>query len=271
MYGLQLFRRFFLGAALALSVTGMAVGAAGAQQPAGDTIVTPGQTSITTDKESYAVGEPITITYTLPGPGFYRITDHQADKVSTLRSGFTSQVNGRIQGTVSPPTGKECLHLEYRSNRNVRSSAETCFEVTDKAGPGQQMVAPGIYTLRNKGSGFMLDSNPEKQVYPHAPNDGAFQKWVLETAPDGYFFLRDLATSYYLDSNPMGHVYTLEKNFGQYQQWKLEPAPEGHFILRNRATSLMLADSSESIFTGDPLVGAKADAKFQWKLTAVQP
>ena len=267
----SIFRRIILGAALALTMGSMAVATVGAQQPDGGTIRTPGQTSIVTDKDTYAIGDPITVTYTLPGPGFYRITDHQGERVSTLRSGFTNQTSGRIAGTVSPPTGKECLKLEYRNSRNQASVAETCFEVTTKATPGEQMIMPGIYTLRNRGSGFMLDSNPEKRVYPHAPNDGAFQKWVLETAPDGHFFLRDLATSYYLDSNPMGHVYTHEKNLGIYQQWKLEAAPEGHFILRNRATSLMLADSSEAIFAGDPTVGALSDPKFQWKLTAVQP
>src|SRR5215211_8719515 len=95
-------RRLILSAGVVLTVAGIAVASVGAQQPGGNTVSTPGQTSIVTDKESYAVGEPVTITYTLPGPGFYRITDHQGDKVSTLRSGFTTQPRGRIAGTVSP-------------------------------------------------------------------------------------------------------------------------------------------------------------------------
>src|SRR5215213_4615942 len=126
------FRRIILGATLALTVAGMAVGAVGAQQPGDQSIAAPGQTSIVTDKDAYAVGEPITITYTLPGPGRYRITDQQGGTVSTLRAGSSAQATGRIEGTVTPPAGKECLTLEYRDGKNVTSTAETCFEVTDK-------------------------------------------------------------------------------------------------------------------------------------------
>ena len=282
------FRRIILGATLMLTVAGVAVGAVGAQQPEEESLVTSGQTSIVTDKDTYAVGEPVTITYTLPSPGRYRITDRQGGRVSTLRSGFSAQATGRIQGTVTPPAGKECLHLEYTDSKNRTSTAETCFEVTDKVDTGQpkgETPAPGIYTVLSTGSGLMLDSNPQKQVYSLTANGGAFQKWVLEAGPDGYFFLRNLATSYYLDSNPSGDVYTLEKNFGQYQQWKVEPVTgeyasviEPRFVLRNRATGLPLHDEEpELVGQADiiraqvPDIPVESNVKFHWQLTAVQP
>ena len=263
-------KHLFLGAGLALTVAGMAVGAVGAQQPDGNTIVTPGQTSIVTDKDSYVVGEPITITYTLPGPGRIRITDHQAGKVSTLRAGYSAQAQGRIGGTVTPPVGKECLKLEYRNSRNQSGVAETCFEVTNKADPGQQMVVPGLYTLQHRRASLMLESNVAKKVYVVPAADGDFQRWVLETAPDGYVFLRNLATGYYLDSNPMSQVYTHEKNLGIFQQWKVGPGREGSLVLLHRATGLRL--------TADDMQGVRTDGEppsvldgYEWTLTAVQP
>lgn len=273
-------RRVIVGTGLALAVAGMAVTVADAQQAG---VSTSGRTSIVTDKATYVIGEPITITYTLPGPGHIRITDHQAGKVSTLRSGYSDQPGGRFQGTVTPPAGTECLRIEYRDSRNRTSTAETCFEVKDMEPkhdqPQGRAPAPGLYTLQNRWSGGALDSNGAKQVYGHAPNGGAFQKWMFEAAPDGHVFLRDLATGYYLDSNPAGDVYTLEKNSGQYQQWKLEPITGEHaggwerlFVLRNRATGLPLLDAdNDKIRTGVPTVPVENSVYHHWQLTAVQP
>jgi hypothetical protein len=145
-------------AAAALAASALGAGAVHADQPAPGalrTIVAEGQTRITTDKASYVVGEPITVSYTLPGPGQIRITDRQGGQVSTLRSGFSAQTSGTIQGTVTPPTGQECLTLEYTPGpkvltegtavqrmlvenpgvQNGPATAETCFQVTDKTAP----------------------------------------------------------------------------------------------------------------------------------------
>jgi hypothetical protein len=91
------FRRIILGAGLARAQAGTTVSSAGARQAG---IATSGQTSIVTDRDAYVVGEPITITHTLPGPGRIRITDHQGGRISRLRSGYSAQANGRVQGTV---------------------------------------------------------------------------------------------------------------------------------------------------------------------------
>ena len=138
--------------AAALVAAGLGVGSAYADQPAPDapdTIITQGQTRISTDKASYLVGEPITIRYSLPARGYIRITDYQGEKVSTLRSGYRNSAEDSIRGTVTPPAGKECLTLEY-SPRPLPATppdraaftkapsgqgpayAETCFDVMEK-------------------------------------------------------------------------------------------------------------------------------------------
>jgi hypothetical protein len=144
--------------AAALVATSLGVGGAYADQPAPDaqtTVVTEGQTRISTDKASYLVGEPITIRYSLPARGYMRILDYQGETVTTLRSGYRQRTEDSIRGTVSPPVGKECLTLEY-SPRPLPATppdraalaaltkapngpsgqgpayAETCFDVLEK-------------------------------------------------------------------------------------------------------------------------------------------
>jgi hypothetical protein len=268
----SLIRPLLVAAGLALTVASMAVTAVGAQQSGGNTVSTPGQTSIATDKDTYVIGEPITITYTLPAPGRIRITDHQAGSVFTLRADYNAQVTGTIRGTVTPPAGKECLKLEYTDSRNQKSTAETCFEVKEKESdqPQAETPVPGLYTLRHKETGLMLDSNLEKKVYLLAANGGAFQKWVLEAGPDGYFFLRNLATGHYLDSTPMGEsIYTHEKNLGIYQQWKVVPHREGSSGLIVRATSDRLAATAQGVRMDNEGLGLLDG--YEWTFTAVQP
>jgi len=268
-------RRLILAAGVVLTVAGIAVASVGAQQPADPTISTPGQTSIVTDKESYAVGEPITITYTLPGPGRYRITDRQGGQVSTLRAGVSAQATGRIQGTVTPPVGTECLTLEYTDGKNRTSTAETCFQVTDTADTGQQKLTPGLYTLRHRRAGLMLRSTIAKTVYL-SDDDGDLQKWVLETAPDGYVFLRNLATGYYLEVNPTTdqvcatQVCTNEKNLGIFQQWKVRPGREGSLLLIHRAIGAKLTADLQGRISIDNEGPSILDG-YEWTLTAVQP
>jgi hypothetical protein len=147
-------RTFFhtVGAAV-LVASSLGAGTALADQPAPErtpTVVTEGQTRITTGKAAYEAGESIIIRYTLPGRGYIRILDYQGAKVSTLSSGYRARAYGSIRGIVTPPYGKECLTLEYSPYRPlpamppgrdlVRNDpsgqsgqgpayAETCFEV----------------------------------------------------------------------------------------------------------------------------------------------
>jgi hypothetical protein len=297
-------RRAVLGtlAAAMLATGGIGISRAHADSMPTITAPGPGQVRIATDKPAYAIGDPIRITYTVPGPGRIVITDHQATGVSTLRAERVGvpgkkdpEVRGEIKGTVTPPAGKECLKLEYTDDAGATSVAETCFQVKEPAEPGGEKApdktppgqgqpetpkAPdkveasvlGLQTVRNKATDQMLDSNTDKKVYPLNANGGSFQKWMLEAGPDGRVFLRNLATGYYLDSNEQEVVYTHVKNGGAYQQWKLEPGTDvGYFVLRNHQTGLVLIDSSGLIHTGKLAAGVEPSSRAQWKLTPTQP
>lgn len=63
-----------------------------------------------------------------------------------------------------------------------------------------------------------LDSNAERQVYVHQPNDGAYQKWRLLPDGEGYWQLVNVATGFALDGN-QEDVYTMQPNDGAYQRW----------------------------------------------------
>lgn len=86
------------------------------------------QVSVTTDKSTYRVGDSITICWTVPGPGTVRLVDLTPDggRTTVRESGGTG--NGCITGTVSPPTGRECVRIEY-SNATGTASAQACFTV----------------------------------------------------------------------------------------------------------------------------------------------
>jgi hypothetical protein len=73
-------------------------------------------------------------------------------------------------------------------------------------------------------SGFgRLDSNRERQVYAHPPNDGGFQLWRPTPLADGYFLLVNRATGFALDGNNED-IYTHDVNDGNFQHWGFFPA-----------------------------------------------
>jgi hypothetical protein len=81
--------------------------------------------SITTDQPQYAIGAPIRICYTVPGPGPITITDLQADGSSHVLLSTVDDGTGWCFGaTITPPAGSECLRLTYGGG-----SAQTCFQV----------------------------------------------------------------------------------------------------------------------------------------------
>src|SRR5438067_584899 len=94
-----------------------------------------GGASITTDQQQYQVGDPIEICYTVPGPGPVVITDISADGRRTeLLSGQDDGTGGCTSGTISPPTGTECVRLDYQGNSALSSQA--CFQVVSSSGGG---------------------------------------------------------------------------------------------------------------------------------------
>jgi hypothetical protein len=63
-----------------------------------------------------------------------------------------------------------------------------------------------------------LDSNAERQVYIHAPNEGSYQKWRLLPDGEGYWQLINVATGFALDGTSQD-IYTTRPNDGAYQRW----------------------------------------------------
>jgi hypothetical protein len=86
--------------------------------------------SLTTDKAKYRIGEAITFCFTLPGPGPVTITDRLADGQEQVIVDWNDDGRGAcLTGTVTPPTGRECLRLDYAGAAGS-GSTETCFDVT---------------------------------------------------------------------------------------------------------------------------------------------
>jgi hypothetical protein len=296
-------------AAAALMAAGLGAGVARADGPGTGlqrAIVAEGQTSITTDKAAYMVGETITVTYTLPGPGQIRITDRQGSQLSTLRAGFSQQSSGTIQGTVTPPLGRECLTLEYAGGPKVLTedpapgrpgglaTAQTCFQVTDRAepkdpgpcrclGPSQHPDQPagqaaGVYTFAGGATDLLLSSDGiGRRIIAEKADGSADQRWHLVPGPGGYVFLRNAGSLFALDGSQPGpaerepSVHETPFTASAAQQWQLEPGTRGAVVLRNRQSGLVLQQSRGVVTLGVLRDGEQPDAQAQWRLATVQP
>jgi hypothetical protein len=73
-----------------------------------------------------------------------------------------------------------------------------------------------------------LDSDPERQVYAHRPNDTESQIWQPEPLADGSFLLFNRATRLALDGTN-GDIYTNSPNFNDSQHWGFFTAPPDVF------------------------------------------
>jgi hypothetical protein len=126
-----------------------------------------GGASITTDKQTYQVGEPIRICYRVPGPGPITITDVQGGSSKVIISGNDDGTGGCINGTITPPTGQECFRLDYRSSRGS-GSTQTCIIVGGPASGGMfgicQVGVPSA--CNNPGP---QQSQPPQSMQPSGP------------------------------------------------------------------------------------------------------
>ena len=107
-----------------------------------------GTASISTEKATYQVNDPIRICFTVPGPGPITITDTQGGSSNTLASWNDDGRGGCVNGMVTPPIGQECFRLDYQGTRGS-GTAQTCIEVSEpsggnrSAGAGSGPVAGG--------------------------------------------------------------------------------------------------------------------------------
>jgi hypothetical protein len=74
------------------------------------------------------------------------------------------------------------------------------------------------WTTRPGDQDAALDSNPDRQVYIHRPNTGAFQKWRLNPDGEGFFQLVNMATGFALDGSAED-IFTMRPNDGAFQRW----------------------------------------------------
>jgi hypothetical protein len=123
-------------------VVGLAVRPVDAQQAQS---VEPGSAAIWTDKRFYNIGDPIQYCFRIPIAGVVTITDFPAD--GTQRIIFNQSVNTTQfcqEGTVTPPSGHECLRLSYPLFGG-RGQTQTCFTVLGSLPPPSALA---IYTDR---------------------------------------------------------------------------------------------------------------------------
>ena len=135
----------------------------------------------------------------------------------------------------------------------------------------QPSVRAGTYFLRDKATGFNLDSNAAGQVYTLPGNGGAYQKWVFRPTNDGNkfsFYIVDDATGFFLDSNDNGDVYTLPGNGGANQKWVPDLRPDGYYYLFNVQTARVLDSNAAGQVYTLPHNGGSYQG---WRLTATTP
>lgn len=93
----------------------------------------PGAIQLTIDRgqgATYAIGDPITITFTLPQPGFIRLTSRTANGTNPVAEGFSGGTTGAIRSVVGDPPGEHRLRMELIVNNTVVATGETFFNAT---------------------------------------------------------------------------------------------------------------------------------------------
>lgn len=97
--------------------------------------VQPGNAAIFTDKQQYNIGDPIQICYRIPFPGFITILDlPSSQQTQVFFQGQSTGTNGCLPGTITPPSGNECLILTYPLAGGT-GRVQTCFQVLGPTPP----------------------------------------------------------------------------------------------------------------------------------------
>jgi hypothetical protein len=124
--------------------------------------------SISTNRPSYQIGDPIQVCYSVPGPGYVNITNTLADGTTQpFVSGYDDGTGACIPGTVTPPPGTECLTLNWTSSTTfgtATAGAQTCFQVAGTPPPPSGYIFVGNAPIQADGSwAFYM------QTYPPQP------------------------------------------------------------------------------------------------------
>jgi hypothetical protein len=131
------FRRSLLAIPIALLVVAIA---SGTVQPPGTaaqqvTTVQPGNAAIFTDKQTYNIGDAIQVCYRIPIAGYITITDlPSSQQTQVFYQGPSAGTGGCLPGTITPPSGNECLILTYPL-AGGSGRTQTCFWVNGPIPP----------------------------------------------------------------------------------------------------------------------------------------
>ena len=88
----------------------------------------------------HTVGEWLQVCYSVPGPGPVTITDILPDgRTQVLLSGYDDGAGGCFWAQVTPPTGTECIRLDYWTSAGS-GSTQTCFRVEGETPSGQPCI-----------------------------------------------------------------------------------------------------------------------------------
>jgi hypothetical protein len=94
--------------------------------------VQPGTAAIFTDRQQYNIGDPIQVCYRIPIAGYITILDlPSSQQTQVFYQGPSTGTSGCLPGTITPPSGNECLILTYPLAGGT-GRTQTCFWV---AGP----------------------------------------------------------------------------------------------------------------------------------------
>jgi hypothetical protein len=120
-----------------------------------------GSVSITTDKTAYSPGDQLWVCYTVVVPGFFTITDTQANGGShVFFAGLDDGTGGCLAGTVTPPSGNECLSIVAGGG-----SAQACFQVLGQTPPSQQCGTVSVLNGHVTSSGAQQMESCFYQAY----------------------------------------------------------------------------------------------------------
>ena len=92
-----------------------------------------GNITLTLDRgqgANYAIGEAITINFTLPQPGFVRLVSITSVGAREIAAGPTPGTTGQIRSTVGQPAERHTLRMELLVNNQLVATGETFFNAT---------------------------------------------------------------------------------------------------------------------------------------------
>jgi hypothetical protein len=97
--------------------------------------IEPGNAAIWTNSSQYNIGDPIQVCYRIPVAGYITITDVQPGQPThVFYQGPSAGTTSCLPGTVTPPSGRECLILTFPL-LGGSSTTQTCFNVLGPVPP----------------------------------------------------------------------------------------------------------------------------------------